>query len=427
MGLGRNLKSAWNSFTKPEEEIPRGYDRGYATSIRPDRIRTPLNSERTIISSIYTRMAIDVASVKIEHCLNDEDGNYKETVKSELNYCLSTMPNMDQGPRSFKQDIALTLFHSGVAAIVPVDTTSDPFLSSSWDVKSLRVGTIVEWYPQSVKVRVYNQRTGKQEDIILPKRIVAIVENPFYSVMNEPNSTLKRLVRKLALMDSIDEATSSGKLNIIIQLPYSVKTENKRKLAETRRDDLERQLKDSKYGVAYADATEKITQLNRSVENKLLEETQILKAELYNELGLTAEIMNGTADDSTSLNYQNRTIEPILESIVEAMVMKFLSRNAQTRGHSVRFFETPLKMIPIGELAKIVDALSRNQIATPNEIRPAIGLKPSKEPQADKLINSNMPLDDQVTGELGDQGQSDEEMDTAEAELDRQMAELGIE
>jgi Phage portal protein len=387
-----------------------------------DRPRFRIFSERTIISSIYTRLAIDVSSIKIEHVRTDPNGQYKETIKSGLNECLTVSGNIDQSGSHIRRDMALTLFSEGVMAVLPVNTTMDPSSSGNWDIKDMRIGTVIQWKPQHVQVRAYNEKTGQKEDIWVPKSIVAIIENPFYSVMNEPNSTLQRLIHKLALLDNVDEISSKGKLDIIIQLPYVIKSEARQKQAEKRRAEVEEQLTGSTYGIAYTDGTEKITQLNRAVENNLLGQVQYLQAQLFNELGLTAEIMNGTADDVAMLNYMNRTIEPVLDAIVEGMAMKFLTKTARTQGQTIMYFQTPLKMIPISQLADIADALSRNQIATPNELRPAIGLKPSSEPQANQLVNSNMPLDQQITS-----GENPPAISEEEAALDKEMSDLGIE
>lgn len=426
MGVASQLMHAWSAFTGGKSSIDplSGPSFGTVTSTaRPDRVTFRINSERTLISSIYTRMSIDVAAVRIEHCRVDEDGAYIGPINSGLNQCLNVEANLDQAARHFRQDVALTMFTHGVAAIVPVDTTLSPETSGSWDVKTMRVGTVLNWEPEHVKVRLYNDRTGQHEDLRLPKRMVAIIENPFYSVMNEPNSTLQRLTHKLSLLDNVDEISSQGKLDIIIKLPYVVKSESRRAQAEKRRHDMEQQLKSSAYGIAYADGTEEITQLNRSVENNLLEQVQYLKGELYNELGLTPGVMNGTADDAEMLNYTNRTIEPIMDAITEGMARKFLTKTARTQGQTMRYFDTPFKLIPISQLADLVDVLSRNVIITPNEIRPVLGLKPRPEPQANALVNSNMPLDQQITDEsVGGINPADE----AEDELDAQMAELGI-
>jgi hypothetical protein len=392
------LKHAWNSFSNEDNRSPQLLPTGgVATSTSPDRPRFRIFSERTIISSIYTRLAIDVSSIRLEHVRTNESGEYVETIKSGLNECLTVAGNIDQSGSHIRRDMALTLFSEGVMVILPVNTTMDPISSGNWDVKDMRVGTVLQWKPQHVQVRAYNEKSGQKEDIWVPKSLVAIVENPFYSVMNEPNSTLQRLIHKLSLLDNVDEISSRGKLDIIIQLPYVIKSETRKQQAEKRRADIEEQLTGSTYGIAYADGTEKITQLNRAVENNLLEQVQYLQAQLFNELGLTADIMNGTADDTVMLNYMNRTIEPVLVAISEAMAMKFLTKTARTQGQTIMYFQQPLKMIPISQLADVADVLSRNQIATPNELRPAIGLKPSSEKQASQLINSNMPVDKQIT------------------------------
>lgn len=446
----RSLRHAWQAFSPETGEVQTSnassFSMGPSSSSRPDRPKFRVNAERTIISSIYTRMAIDVASNRFEHCKVDENGLYQDTIKSGLNECLTVAPNIDQQARQIRQDIALTMFTAGVAAIIPVETTMDPTTESGqWDIKQIRVGEVIQWAPEWVQVRVYNQKRGQRDDIWLPKSMVAIVENPFYGVMNEPNSTLQRLIHKLNMLDNIDEITSSGKLDIIIQLPYVVKSEARKNQAETRRQEIETQLQGSTYGIAYTDGTEKITQLNRSVENNLLEQVKLLKEELYNELGLTAEIMNGTADDVAMLNYMNRTIEPICDSIVESMIPKFLTKTARTQGQTIMYFQQPFKMIPISKLAEVADVLSRNQIATPNELRQPLGLKPSKQPQANQLVNSNMPIDKQITG--GPQQTTDTSnttieqvpnqpplalpagsspADIQERSLDKTMADLGI-
>lgn len=430
MGLRDRLQHAWSAFTindkPPVNPLATSFG-GVVSTVPPNRPKTRINSERTIISSIYTRMAVDVAGIRIEHCRTDKLGVWQETIPSGLNDCLNVEANLDQAGRHFRQDIALTLFHSGVAAIVPVDTNLDPLTTGSWDIKTMRVGTIVNWLPQEVVVRLYDERDGMYHDLRLPKRIVAIVENPFYAVMNEPNSTLQRLIHKLSLLDNVDEISSQGKLDIIIQLPYVVKSDTRKAQAKKRTQDIQEQLQSSTYGIAYTDGTEKITQLNRAVENNLLEQVKYLKEELYAELGLTPKVFDGTASPEEITSYQSRTIEPILDAIVEAMIRTFLTKTARTQGQTLMYFDTPLKLIPMSELGKVIDSLSRNQIATPNEIRPAIGLKPSKQPQADKLVNSNMPLDQQVTG---DEETEDElgpnPADVAEEDLDRQMAELGL-
>jgi hypothetical protein len=394
--IGSRIKNAWNAFAGVEDQPfrPQPLEVGTGFALRPDRPRIRLSNERSIISSIYTRLAIDVSSVAIRHTRHDEDDRYSEDMKSGLNDCLTMEANIDQGPSAFRRDIVLTMFDKGVAAIVPVDTTLDPALTGGYDIRTMRVGEVLQWYPKHVKLSVYNEKRGARQEITLPKAFVAIVENPLYPVMNEPNSTLQRLIRKLNLLDSVDEQTSSGKLDLIIQLPYVIKSEGRREQAEQRRKDIEFQLKGSQYGVAYTDGTEKITQLNRPVENNLLKQIEYLTTELYVQLGLTPEVMNGTADEKTMLNYNSRTIEPILDAIIEAMRRAFLTRTARTQGQSVDYFRDPFKLVPIADIAELSDKLSRNEIVTANEIRQAIGMKPSKQPKADQLINSNMPVPD---------------------------------
>lgn len=426
MGFVKSLAHAWDAFMdKPPQQFSGPSMGGVSSSYRPDRPALRMNSERTIISSIYTRIAIDVSAIKVEHCRVDANGLYLEPINSGLNQCLNVEANIDQGGRHFRRDVIFTMLIHGAAAIVPVDTTLNPVLTGSWDVKTLRVGTITHWEPEYVTVRLYNDKTGQHQDVRLPKKIVAIVENPFYAVMNEPNSTLQRLIRKLTLLDNIDEVSSQGKLDIIIQLPYVVKSDSRRAQAEKRRTEMEEQLRGSTYGIAYADGTEKITQLNRSVENNLLEQVQYLKTELYNELGLTPGVMNGTASDAEMLNYTNRTMEPIMDEFSESLARKFLTKTARSQLQDIRYFDTPFKLIPISQLAELVDVLSRNQITSANELRPALGLKPRPEPQANALVNSNMPLDMQITDETITAEQVPSP-DDAEAALDAQMAELEI-
>lgn len=434
--IGSRLAHAFNSFFVAEQTTTTRTTyapMGASYSSRPDRPRARPGGDRTIVNAIYTRMAVDCSALKMEHVRVDTDtGQYKETIKSGLNDCLNVEANLDQGARHFRTDVALTLFQEGCVAIIPVETDLDPRVTNSWDVRQLRVGTVVEWHPEAVKVRAYNQKSGKQEELTLPKSLVAIVENPFYSVMNEPNSTLQRLIHKLALLDNVDEISSSGKIDIIIQLPYTIKSDSRQKQAEARRDMIEQQLTSSTYGIAYTDGTEKITQLNRSIENNLLEQVKYLKSEVYNELGITEEIMKGTADDVAMLNYINRVIEPVLDAVSEAIARKFLTKTARSQGQTIMYFQTPFKLIPITQLGKLTDVLSRNQIVTPNEIRPALGLKPSKQPQADQLVNSNMPLKDQVAGDAPtpdpttDSSQPPDPADIEEANLDSSMRELGV-
>lgn len=396
--FGARLKHAWNAFANRNDE-ERPYIGDYALSMgrRPERWPMRFSNERSIISSIYTRIGIDVASVEMLHVRTDEQKRYLEEIESGLNYCLTEEANLDQAARQFRQDIAMTILDEGVAAIVPVDTTISPMESGGYDIKTLRVGRIVSWFPKHVTVNLYNEDRGLREDITLPKKIVAIVENPLYSVMNEPNSTLQRLIVKLGMLDTVDKQSASGKLDIIIQLPFTIKSDARRQQAEQRRKDIEFQLAGSQYGIAYADATEKIVQLNRPAENNLMAQVEYLTKMLYAQLGLTEEIMNGTADEKTMLNYMNRTIEPICDSIVEAMRRSFLTKTARSQHQTILYFHDPFKLIPLGGeggIADIADKLSRNEIASSNELRQKMGWKPRPEPKADALQNSNMPQGD---------------------------------
>lgn len=393
MGIRDRLKSfkhAWNAFVNLDAKmLP--FDIGAAYGIRPDRVRLNVSNERSIISSIYTRLSIDVASVDIRHVRVDEDRRFQEEIDSGLNDCLTVEANIDQAARAFRQDIVMSLFDRGVCAIVPVDTTINPSVSGSFDIKTLRVGHITAWYPKHVKVDVYNEAEGRREEVILEKKFVAIVENPLLAVMNEPSSTLQRLIKKLNLLDAVDEQSSSGKLDIIIQLPYVVKSEARREQANQRRKDLEFQLKGSQYGIGYIDGTEKVTQLNRPAENNLLEQVRYLTDMLYSQLGLTPEVMNGTADEKAMLNYTNRTIEPILAAIVEAMRRTFLTKTARSQRQTIMYFRDPFRLVPIEQIAEIADKFTRNEIASPNDIRTVVGWKPSTDPKADELKNRNMP------------------------------------
>lgn len=397
--FGSRLRHAWNAFTNRDDPQQRPFvgDYASASSRRSGRHHMRFSNERSIISSIYTRIGIDVSAVGMMHVRTDAQKRYLEDIDSGLNNCLTIEANIDQAARQFRQDIAMTVLDDGVAAIVPVDTSISPLENGGYDIKTLRVGRVVMWYPKHVTVSLYNEAYGERQDIRLPKSMVALVENPLYSVMNEPNSTLQRLIRKLNLLDAVDEQSASGKLDIIIQLPYVIKSESKRLQAEQRRKDIEFQLKGSKYGIAYVDGTEKITQLNRSAENNLMAQIEYLTKMLYAQLGLTEEIMNGTADEKTMLNYNSRTIEPILDAIVEAMRRSFLTKTARSQGQSVMYFRDPFKFVPIGGeggIADIADKFARNEITSSNEIRQAIGMKPRPEAKADALINSNMPQAD---------------------------------
>lgn len=387
--IGSRLKNAWNAFTNRDptrwyESVGSGY------SSRPDRPRLSRGNERSIITSIFNRIALDVASVGIKHCRLDENGRYIEDINSSLNECLNLEANIDQTGRAFIQDVVMSMLDEGCVAIIPVDTTADPKITSSYDILSMRTGKILEWYPAHVKVRIYNDRTGEKEDVTLPKKQVAIIENPLYAVVNEPNSTMQRLIRKLSLLDVTDEQTASNKLDLIIQLPYVIKTEARRKQAEDRRKDIESQLSGSKYGIAYTDGTEKITQLNRSVENNLMNQIQYLTDMVYSQLGITTAVMDGTADEKTMLNYNNRTIEPIVSAIVDEIKRKFLSKTARSQMQTVAYFNDPFKLVPVNDIAEIADKFTRNEIMTSNEIRQVIGMKPSSDPKADQLVNSNI-------------------------------------
>ena len=387
--LGSRFKKAWNIFLNRD---PTGYYResGMSHVYRPDRVRFSRGNERSIVTSVYNRIAMDVAAIDIKHCRLDENGRYLEEISSGLNDCLTLEANIDQTHRAFRQDVVMSMFNDGAVAIVPVDTTCDPMLSSSFDVLSMRTGQILEWYPTSVKVRVYNDRTGQKEDVVLSKRSIAVVENPLYAVINESNSTMQRLIRKLNLLDAIDEQSGSGKLDLIIQLPYAVKSEARRAQADKRRSDLEEQLAGSKYGIAYADSTERITQLNRPIENNLMKQIEYLTDMLYSQLGITQDIMNGTANEQTMLNYNNRTVEPIISAIVDGMRRNFLTKTARTQGQTIMAFRDPFKLVPINNIAEIADKFTRNEILTSNEIRQIIGMKPSDDPKADQLVNSNI-------------------------------------
>ena len=397
MPVFKRLKEAWNAF-RQEETVRNDYSYGMPTygGQSPSRSVQRYSNERSIISSIYTRIAIDVADVVIRHVKNDGQGRYQKDAESSLNQCLTLAPNLDQGPRSFRQDIVMTLFDEGVAVVVPVDTVSNPNTSDVFDVYSLRVGKAVSWYPKDVRVSCYNENSGRREEVTLSKDFVAVVENPLYEVMNQPNSTLQRLIRKLNLLDVVDEQSGSGKLDIIIQLPYVIKSEARRQQAEQRRADIEFQLKGSQYGIAYTDGTEKITQLNRPTENNLLAQIQYLIDMLYSQLGLTAEVMNGTADEKAMLNYRNRTIIPIADAIVQSMTKSFISVVALGRGERVTYFVDPFKYVPMEQIAEIADKFTRNEILASNEIRGYMGIPPSTDPKADQLINSNMPAPTKV-------------------------------
>lgn len=387
--FGNRLKHAFNAFVGNETSY--GYkDVGSAYSYRPDRVKFTGGNERSMVTSVYNRIALDTAAIDIIHARLDENGRYSETIESNLNRCLSKEANIDQTGRAFIQDVVMSMLDEGCVAIVPVDTSIDPTVSGSYDVLSMRTGKIIQWYPQHVKVRVYNDNTGKKEDLTLPKKQVCIIENPLYAVINEPNSTMQRLIRKLNLLDVVDEQTSAGKLDLIIQLPYVIKSEARREQAEKRRKDIEMQLAGTKYGIAYTDGTERITQLNRPVENNLMKQIEYLTNLLYAQLGITQSILDGTADDKTMLNYYNRSIEPIISAIVDELERKFLTKTAVSQRQAIKYFRDPFKLVPINDIAEIADKFTRNEIVSSNEIRTIIGMKPSNDPSADELRNKNL-------------------------------------
>lgn len=388
--FGFRLKHAWNAFLNRDPTGNFHYNVGTGYSYRPDRFRLTRGNERSIVTSVYNRIALDVAAINIQHVQLDDEGRFLNVITSGLNNCLSLEANIDQTGRAFIQDIVMSMMDEGCIAIVPVDTDLDPKMTNGYDILTMRVGKILDWYPQHVRVRVYNENTGLKQDVTFPKKSVAIVENPLYAVINEPNSTMQRLIRKLNLLDAVDEQSSSGKLDLIIQLPYVIKSEARRQQAEKRRKDIEDQLAGSKYGIAYTDGTERITQLNRSLENNLMKQIEYLTSMLYSQLGITQSILDGTADDKTMLNYYNRTIEPIISAIVDEMKRKFLTKTARSQHKSILFFRDPFKLVPVAELAEISDKFTRNEIATSNEMRQVIGWKPSNDPKADELRNSNL-------------------------------------
>ena len=395
--LMSRIKNSWNAFRNRDPTMFYK-EPGMSYTYRPDRVRFSRGNERSIVTSVYNRIAMDVASIDIKHCRLDENGRYVKDINSGLNNCLTLEANIDQTGRAFIQDVVMSMFDEGAVAIVPVETDSDPTISSSFDILSMRTGKIVEWFPRSVKVEVYNDRTGRKEHVIMPKKSVAIIENPLYSVINEPNSTMKRLVRKLNLLDAIDEQSGSGKLDLIIQLPYVVKGETRQKQADDRRDSIVNQLK-GPYGIAYIDGTEKVTQLNRPVENNLMKQVEYLTNMLYSQIGMTPSVLDGTADEKTMLNYNNRTIEPIVAAITGAMKRNFLSKTARTQGQTIMSFRDPFKLVPINNIAEIADKFTRNEILTSNEIRQIIGFKPAEDPKADQLVNSNIAQPD-AEGEM---------------------------
>jgi hypothetical protein len=399
MGFLDRVQHAWNAFTNNRDPTLNWKDYGQSYYTRPDRVVFSRGNERTIVTSIYNRIAMDVAAVTIRHIVVDDNGRFKEYVNSGLDKCLTIEANVDQTGRAFIQDVVMSMLDEGAVAIVPVDTTFDPTVTGSYDIHTMRTGKITEWYPKHVKVRLYNDSKGRKQEIILPKSSVAIIENPLYAVINERNSTMQRLVRKLALLDAIDEQSGSGKLDLIIQLPYVVKSETRRQQAETRRKDIEMQLSGSKYGIAYTDGTERITQLNRPVENNLLKQVEYLTSTLQGQLGFHQTILDGTADEKTMLNYNNRTIEPIVAAIVDELKRKFLTKTARTKNQTIAYFRDPFRLVPINDIAEIADKFTRNEILTSNELRQIIGFKPSSDPKADQLVNSNIAQSKQEAAE----------------------------
>lgn len=425
--IGSRLKRAWNVFTNKDPVTEyKNEEQGYY--YRPDRPRLVRGGERSIVASLYNRISLDVASIDIKHVRLDENNRYTEDIDSDLNKCLTVEANIDQTARAFKQDIVLSMLDEGVIAVVPIDTTTNPMYSQSYDIQTMRTGRIVQWYPSKVRVSVYNERNGRKEEIIVPKSSTVIIENPFYSIMNEPNSTLQRLIRKLSLLDLVDEESSAGKLDLIIQLPYIVKSENRKKQAEERRADIERQLKGSKYGIAYTDGTEHIQQLNRPLENNLLKQIEYLTEQLYSQLGMTPEILNGSANEETMLNYQNRTIEPIIAAITAEMHRKWLSKTARTQHQAIKYFCDPFKLVPVSQVAEMADKFTRNEIMTSNEFRQVIGLKPADDPKADQLINSNINQSGNeaamLEGAALEEASSEEDIQAQLSQLDENDAQL---
>ncbi len=404
MSIGSRVQSAWNAFFNkdPTTDISKSIDIGAGYASRPDRVRFTRGNEKSIVTAVFNRIALDTAAMSIEHVRLDENDRYIYSMQSKLNNCLTLEANLDQTGRALIQDVVMSMLDEGCVAIVPTDTTYDPNKTDSYDIAALRVGKIITWFPNAIRVRVYNERTGKKEDIVLPKKLVAIIENPLYAVVNEPNSTLKRLIYKMNLLDVLDERNSSGKLDLIIQLPYIVKTEARKQQAESRRKSIEDQLVGSKYGIAYTDGTERITQLNRPVENNLSTQVENLTSMLYSQLGITDTILNGTADEKTMMNYYSRTIEPILSAITLEMKRKFLTKTARSQKQSIVFFKDPFKLVPVTEIATIADTFTRNEIMTSNEVRQIIGMKPSSDPTADELRNKNLsvPADQQGMDEM---------------------------
>jgi hypothetical protein len=390
MAILDRIKNAYNAFRNNKDPTFYGYDTGTSYFYRPDRRRFTNGNERSIVTAIFNKIAMDAATIDIEHVRLDDNGRYIETIKSTLNECLSVEANIDQTGRALRQDIFMSMFDEGCVAVVPIDTSKDPKLTDSYDIYTMRTGKIMQWKPQTIQARVYNDITGQREDVWIHKKNAAIIENPLYAVMNEKSSTMQRLIRKLNILDAIDEQSGSGKLDLIVQLPYTVKSTTRREQAEQRRQDIENQLSGSKFGIAYIDATEHVTQLNRPVENNLMKQIEYLTSMLFSQLGITQSILDGTADEKTMLNYYSRTVEPVVSAVVDEMKRKFLTKTARSQGHSICAYRDPFKLVPVAELAKIADTLTRNEIATSNEIRQMIGWKPSNDPKADQLVNSNI-------------------------------------
>ena len=410
LSIGARLQHAWSAFRNKDPAIRYG-DIGPGYGYRPDRVRFTRGNERSIVTSVYNRITLDASAINIYHARLDDNNRFTEIIESGLNTCLTLEANIDQTARAFFQDAVMSMLDEGCVALVPVDTTLDPNVTGSYDIQSMRTAQILEWYPEHVRLRLYNERIGRKEDIELPKSIVAIIENPLYSVMNEPNSTMQRLIRKLNLLDVIDEQSGSGKLDLIIQLPYVIKTDARRRQAEERRKEIENQLTGSKYGIAYTDGTERITQLNRAVDNNLMTQIEYLTSMLYSQLGITQSILDGSADDKTMLNYYNRTIEPIISAIVDEMKRKFLTKTARSQKQSILFFRDPFKLVPVADISEIADKFTRNEIMTSNEIRQIVGMKPSDDPKADELRNSN------ISEPAGESKETDASAEVATAKL----------
>lgn len=414
MNIGSRLKHAWNAFLNRDPPGSEYHGGGY--SYRPDRMRFSRGSERTIINAINNRISLDASSIKINHVKLDENNRFDSIIDSGLNYCLTTEANADQIGRGLIQDIVMTFLEEGVAAVIPEKTNFDPRYNNSYEIYSMRVGVPVEWYSDRVRVRVFNELTGQREEITFPKKMVALIENPFYSVMNAPNSTMQQLVRKLALLDVVDEQAGSGKLDMIIQLPYVIKTDARKKQANERREEIEKQLSGSKYGIAYTDGTERIVQLNRSLENNILKSIEYLTNMVYSQLGVTQEILNGTADEKTMNNYMNRIIEPVVSAIADEFNRKFLTKTARTQGQSIMCFHDPFRLAPVSMIAEMADKFTRNEIMTPNEIRQIIGMKPSKDPKSDQLVNRNIASADKGMPVQGKENDADEQANANQQE-----------